>query len=272
MKYLLLTLWISSALAARSPHCTTNNCLRQGRNEGNIRTSNNGGSGSRGLPFDNTYRLHDPFRNINPRGDAIETGTSTGAFGATFNGETGAPGGSLDSTVQASGHPVFGDIAYTPNSNDPNPSVGDPHQPVQDYIPAEQHTMESGRAFNRMNNLNAGMNNGVARAAMKVGRRPGTNRANTGMSFAARNTGVTSRTARRNGDISGHSVLNTRLGIGRNSKITGRKVSTIDHYNGMTSMDGYHSSANDINYKNMKHGNSHRKKQRKVSITLLHIA
>ena len=90
MKCLLLSIWISYVLAAKSPHCLNKNCWRQGRNEGNIRILINGGRGSRGLPFDNTYRVYDPFRNINPRGDAIETGTSTGAFGATFNTGTGA--------------------------------------------------------------------------------------------------------------------------------------------------------------------------------------
>lgn len=223
----------------------------------------NGGRGSRGLPFDNTYRVYDPFRNINPRGDAIETGTSAGAFGATFNTGTGASGGSLDVTAQASDHPMFGDIAYTPNSNDPNPSVGDPNQPVQDYIPAEHHIMGSGGAFNRRNNVMAGINNGVAGAAIEVGRHSGTNRATAGMSIAAGNTGDTSRTARRNGDVSGNSVLNARLGMARSNKIAGRKVSSID---------GYHSITNQINYKNMKHGNSYKKKQRKVSNTFLHIA
>jgi len=271
MKCLLLSLWISYVLAAKSPHCKNKNCLRQGHNEGNIRILINGGRGSRGLPFDNIYRVYDPFRNINPRGDAIETETSAGAFGATFNTGTGASGGSLDVTAQASEHPMFGDMAYAPNSNDPNPSIGDPNQPVQDYIPAEHHIMGSGSAFSRRNNVMTGINNGVAGAAMEVGRHSGTNGANAGMSIAAGNTGDTSWTARRNGDVSGNSVLNARLGIGRSNEIAGRKVSTIDHYNGMTSMDGYHSSTNQINYKNMKHGNSYRKKQRKVSITFLHI-
>jgi hypothetical protein len=45
-----------------------------------------------------------------------------------------------------------------------------------------------------------------------------------------------SRTARRNGDVSGNSVLNARLGMGRSNTIAGRKVSTIDHYNGMAYM------------------------------------
>ena len=120
--------------------------------------------------------------------------------------------------------------------------------------------MGSGSAFNKINNVMAGFNNGVAGAAMEVGRHSGTNRRNVGMSIAAGNTGDASRTARRNGDVSGNSVLNARLGMGRSNTIAGRKVSTIDHYNGMAYMDGYHSSTNQINYKNMKHGNSYGKK------------
>ena len=113
--------------------------------------------------------------------------------------------------------------SYAPNSNDPNPSVGDPNQPMQDYIPVEHHTMGSGSAFNRINNVMAGINNGVAGAAMEVVRHSRTNRGNAGMSIAAGNTGDASRTARRNGDVSGNSVLNTRLGMGRSNNIAGKK-------------------------------------------------
>ncbi|CAC5380529.1 unnamed protein product [Mytilus coruscus] len=88
----------------------------------------NVGMGS--VPFDNQYRAVDPFLN---RG--VER---TGAFGASSPMNSMAADGPAPDTVSVS-DPMFGDQAYTPKANSPNPlDPVDPDQPVEDYIKAEE--------------------------------------------------------------------------------------------------------------------------------------
>ncbi|XP_076095454.1 uncharacterized protein LOC143066402 [Mytilus galloprovincialis] len=140
-------------------------CITTARSQG----GNNVGMES--VSFDNQYRAVDPFVNR-----AVERARSAGGFAGGFDGgfdasvNSMAAEGPAPNTVSVS-DPMFGDQAYTPRANSPDPMAPvDPDQPVEDYVKAE----ERGNPMNNMARGAAGMiRSGASRPVGNMGNMAG---------------------------------------------------------------------------------------------------
>lgn len=136
-------------------------CITTARSQG----GNNVGRES--VSFDNQYRAVDPFVDR-----AVERARSAGGFAGGFDAPVNsmAAEGPAPNTVSVS-DPMFGDQAYTPRANSPDPMAPvDPDQPVEDYIKAE----ERGNPMNNMARGAAGMvRSGASRPVGSLGNMAG---------------------------------------------------------------------------------------------------